>query len=136
MSFQVLILEFRTVELREKVDILDEALDDLDCDLEPCTGGGSVTEIMTEFRSMMGLGLLRIWSQKSFEPSFSTKLQPLHLYRRPLPPGKLYIGLYTVTRSIASRKSNAISHLLFLRFRDYFDADISCVSRLGSLIDE
>ena len=119
------------------MDILDEALDDLDCDLEPCTGGGSVTEIMTEFRSIIGLGLLGIWSQKTLSHAFQQlKLQPLYLYRRPLPPGKLYIGLYTVTRSIASRKSNAISHLLFLRFRDYFDADISCVSRLGSLIDE
>ena len=52
------------MELREKVDILDEAFDDLECDLDPCTGGGSVTEIMTDCRSIMGLGLLRIWLRK------------------------------------------------------------------------
>ena len=61
---QAPILEFLTVELREKVDILDEAFDDLECDLDPCTGGGSVTEIMTDCRSIMGLGLLRIWLRK------------------------------------------------------------------------
>ena len=63
-SFGTLILLIRTVEtrekveFREKVDILDEAFDDLECDLDLSSGGGSLTIIMTEFRSIMGLGLL------------------------------------------------------------------------------